>query len=140
MRMFSKPVERTYEVVDDVYGNWSVTLAQATEATHEALSDTEATARYVYKNGEFSGMERDRNLRTRLKVIAYHTIVSAAGFTNDDGVEQLKSKTGENGLLRLSNAMSMTEFSAVWGLLPATIVDRIGEMIYEVNPTLAPNA
>lgn len=140
MRMFSKPVEKLFEVVDETYGDWSITVAQATEATFEALSDTEATARYVYKDGEFSGMERDRNLRKRLKVIAYHTLVQATGFTNDDGVEQFKAKTGENGLLRVSNAMSLTEFSAVWGLLPSSIVDRIGEMIYDVNPSLAPNA
>ncbi len=140
MGMFSKPVEKTFEVTDAVHGDWTITIAQATEAVYEALSDVEGTVRYTYgEQNQFKGMERDRNLRKRAKVLAYHVIVNTTGFIDDAKVEQFKSSTGQDGYLRLKNAMDWNEFNAKWQLLPAAIADKIAEFIYEVNPTLAPN-
>lgn len=137
MRMMSKPVEKTFDIKDEVYGDWAITVAQATEAVNEALAD--APVRVVYnEQGGFKGTERDQNARKRARILAYHTLVSMIGFTNDDGVEQFPSKT-ENNLLRVKHAMSEPEFIGKWHLLPSSVVDRIVEMVREVNPNFDPN-
>lgn len=136
-RVMAKPTSKLFEVTDD-QGNYSLTVNQVTVREQEYINAPTSELKIIINAGAYGGIVRNDNPFTAARLQAYHTLGRVTGLVDENNNELFRSKV-RDGVERVSEAMSESEFWNVWGILTDDVRAKIMDCIYEVNPQFLGN-
>lgn len=133
--VFSKPTTKRFEIVDAM-GDYVIEVHQISIIDREVILDPSADIRVVVEGGQYRGIQRNDNRLRYIRFVAYRALGKVVGLLDENHKELFSSKTVDQ-IERVSNAMSESEFANAWAILPDSVINKIMECIYDVNPDLS---
>ncbi len=135
-RLMKRPVTLRTEITDDE-GTFEVVAIQLTEGDKEALSTR--SVEFIQSDSGFVDSYRTiSNGRRDERQLAYYGLSKVVNFFDPDTQKEVFTSSVRSGVERVRHAMSESAFAEAWGFLSADAMEKIMQVVYEINPSFDP--